>query len=214
MARIATQVMLGKKLSDLKLRRRPIPHFGVKEAVFPFNMFPEVDPLLGPEMRSTGEVLGMAINPGQAFYKAQEATGLKLPLEGTVLISVSRRDRAGVIEAAQRFAELGFSIKATEGTCKYLSDNGIKAEEILKLHEGRPNLMDALHNEEIQLVINTPIGKRGAVDDSYIRKTAIKYNLPYITSTAAAIAAANGIAKFREKKSEVKSLQEYHADIL
>ena len=214
MARLATQVMLGKKLSDLKLRRRPIPHFGVKEAVFPFNMFPEVDPLLGPEMRSTGEVLGMAINPGQAFYKAQEATGLKLPLEGTVLISVSRRDRAGVIEAAQRFAELGFSIKATEGTCQYLSDNGIKAEAILKLHEGRPNLIDALHNEEIQLVINTPIGKRGAVDDSYIRKTAIKYNLPYITSTAAAIAAANGIAKFREKKSEVKSLQEYHADIL
>jgi carbamoyl-phosphate synthase large subunit len=213
MARLATQILLGKKLSDLKLRRRPIPHFGVKEAVFPFNMFPEVDPLLGPEMRSTGEVLGMAANPGRAFYKAQEATKLKLPLEGAVLISVSRRDRAGVIEAAQRFAKAGFTIKATDGTCQFLSDNGIKAEPVLKRHEGRPNLIDAIQNGEIHLVINTPIGKRSAIDDSYIRKAAIKHGLPYITSTAAAIAAAKGITAIREKRREVRSLQEYHADI-
>ncbi len=213
MARLATQILLGKKLSDLNLKRRPIPHFGVKEAVFPFNMFPEVDPLLGPEMRSTGEVLGMAADSGRAFYKAQEATKLKLPLEGAVLISVSRRDRAGVIEAAQGFAKAGFTIRATEGTCQYLADNNIKAELILKRHEGRPNLIDAIENGEIQLVINTPIGKRSAIDDSYIRKAAIKHSLPYITSTAAAIAAAKGITAFREKKSEVKSLQEYHADI-
>lgn len=213
MARLATQILLGKKLSDLKLKRKLIPHYGVKEAVFPFNMFPEVDPLLGPEMRSTGEVLGMAGNSGRAFYKAQEATKLKLPLEGTVLISVSRRDRAGVIEAAQRFAKIGFTIKATEGTCQYLSDNGISAEKILKIHEGRPNLVDAITNGEIHLVVNTPIGKRSAEDDSYIRKAAIKHNIPYITSTAAAIAAAKGIAAYREKKGEVKSLQEYHADI-
>jgi carbamoyl-phosphate synthase large subunit len=213
MARLATQILLGKKLSDLNLRRRPITHFGVKEAVFPFNMFPEVDPLLGPEMRSTGEVLGMAANSGRAFYKAQEATKLKLPLEGAVLISVSRRDRAGVIEAAQRFVKAGFTIRATEGTCKYLTDNGIKAELILKRHEGRPNLIDAIQNGEIQLVINTPIGKRSAIDDSYIRKAAIKHSLPYITSTAAAIAAVKGISAVREKKSEVRSLQEYHADI-
>ena len=176
-------------------------------------MFPEVDPLLGPEMRSTGEVLGMAGHSGRAFYKAQEATKLKLPLEGTVLISVSRRDRAGVIEAAQEFENAGFTIRATKGTCAYLAENGIKAEEILKLHEGRPNLIDAIENGEIQLVVNTPIGKRSAIDDSYIRKTAIKHSLPYITSTAAAIAAARGIKACREKKSEIKSLQEYHADI-
>jgi len=213
MANLATQVMLGKKLSDMKLKRKPIPHYGVKEAVFPFNMFPEVDPLLGPEMRSTGEVLGMAGDSGSAFYKAQEATKLKLPMEGAVLISVSRRDRDGVIEVARQFSKIGFAIRATEGTCKYLSDNGIKSEKILKLHEGRPNLIDAIENGEIQLVVNTPIGKRSAIDDSYIRKTAIKHNLPYITSTAAAIAAAKGIAAYREKKREVKSLQEYHADL-
>ena len=214
MARLATQIMLGKKLSDLKLIRKPIPHYGVKEAVFPFNMFPEVDPLLGPEMRSTGEVLGMAVNPGCAFYKAQEATKSKLPLQGTVLISVSRRDRAGVIEAARCFAAAGFTIKATEGTYQFLSDNGVTAEKILKLHEGRPNLVDAIKNGEIQLVVNTPIGKRSAIDDSYIRKAAIKFNVPYITSTAAAIAAARGIAAFREKKSVIRSLQEFHEDIV
>jgi carbamoyl-phosphate synthase large subunit len=213
MARIATKIMLGKKLSDLKLRRKPLPHYGVKEAVFPFNMFPEVDPLLGPEMRSTGEVLGMADNSGRAFYKAQEATKLKLPLEGSVLISVSRRDKAGMVEAALRYAKIGFTIRATEGTCQYLTDNGIKAEKILKIHEGRPNLVDAIKNGEIHLVVNTPAGKRSAIDDSYIRKTAIRHNIPYITSITAAIAAAKGIEAAREKKGEVKSLQEYHADI-
>jgi carbamoyl-phosphate synthase large subunit len=213
MARYATQILLGKKLSDLKLMRKSIPHYGVKEAVFPFNMFPEVDPLLGPEMRSTGEVLGIDSHSGRAFYKAQEATKLKLPLEGTVLISVSRRDRDGVIKAAKQFSDMGFTIKATKGTCKFLADNGIESEEILKFHEGRPNLIDAIENGEIQLVINTPIGKRSAIDDSYIRKTAIKHGLPYITSTAAAIATATGIAEFRKKKSTVRSLQEYHQDI-
>ncbi len=213
MARLATQIMLGKKLSELKLTRKHIPHYGVKEAVFPFNMFPEVDPLLGPEMRSTGEVLGMAVNPGCAFYKAQEAAKSKLPLEGTVLISVSRRDRAGVIEAARCFAAAGFAIRATEGTFQYLSDNGVHSEKIMKLHEGRPNLVDAIKNGEIQLVVNTPIGKRSAIDDSYIRKAAIKFNVPYITSPAAAIAAARGIAAFREKKSVIRSLQEFHEDI-
>jgi carbamoyl-phosphate synthase large subunit len=213
MARIATKIMLGKKLRDLKLGDKPIPHYGVKEAVFPFNMFPEVDPLLGPEMRSTGEVLGMADNPGRAFYKAQEATKLKLPLEGSVLISVSNRDKAGVIEAARLYAKIGFTVRATEGTCQHLVDNGIKAEKILKIHEGRPNLVDAIKNGEIHLVVNTPAGKLSAIDDAYIRKTAIRYNIPYITSIAASIAAAKGIEAAREKKGEVKSLQEYHADI-
>ncbi len=213
MARLATQLMLGKKLADLALTRKPIPHFGVKEAVFPFNMFPEVDPLLGPEMRSTGEVLGMAENYGLAFYKAQEATLQRLPMDGTVLISVSERDRTGGLEAAKQFSELGFKIRATDGTHAHLKEHGIKSQPIKKMHEGRPNIVDAIKNREINLVVNTPTGKLSAIDDSYIRKAAIKYKVPYITTTAAAVAAARGIAAQRERKSEVKSLQQYHSDI-
>jgi carbamoyl-phosphate synthase large subunit len=213
MARLATQVMLGKKLSELNLQRRPIPHYGVKEAVFPFDMFPEVDPLLGPEMRSTGEVLGMADNAGLAFYKAQEAAKQRLPLEGTVLVTVNEMDRARAVEVARRFADLGFALKATVGTSQYLAERGIDAEVILKQHEGRPNIVDAINNGEIQLVVNTPSGKLSVEDDSYIRKAAIKYKVPYITTTAAAVSAAKGIAAYREGQGKVKSLQEYHADI-
>jgi len=213
MARLATQVMLGKKLDELKLQRKPVSHFGVKEAVFPFNMFPEVDPVLGPEMRSTGEVLGMANNSGIAFYKAQEAANQRLPKEGTVLITVAERDKAGALETARQFVELGFKIKATEGTHKYLAEHGIHAEPILKIHEGRPNIADAIKNGEIQLVVNTPSGRLSVTDDSYIRKAAIKYKVPFITTTAAAIAAAKGITAYRKEKGEVRSLQEYHSDI-
>jgi len=213
MARLATQVMLGKKLDELKLQRKPVSHFGVKEAVFPFNMFPEVDPVLGPEMRSTGEVLGMANNSGIAFYKAQEAANQRLPKEGTVLITVAERDRAGAMETARQFVELGFKIRATEGTHKYLAEHGIHAEPILKIHEGRPNIADAIKNGEIQLVVNTPSGRLSVTDDSYIRKAAIKYKVPFITTTAAAIAAAKGIAAYRKEKGEVRSLQEYHSDL-
>jgi carbamoyl-phosphate synthase large subunit len=213
MARLATQVMLGKKLSEMDLQRRPIPHFGVKEAVFPFDMFPEVDPVLGPEMRSTGEVLGMADNAGLAFYKAQEAAKQQLPQEGTVLITVNELDRARALEVARRFADLGFALKATVGTRQYLAEHNIQAEPILKQHEGRPNIVDAINNGEIQLVVNTPSGKLSAEDDSYIRKAAIKCKIPYITTTAAAVSAAKGIAAYREGHGKVKSLQEYHADI-
>jgi len=213
MARIATQVILGKKLSELNLQRRPIPHFGVKEAVFPFDMFPEVDPVLGPEMRSTGEVLGMAENAGLAFYKAQEAARQRLPSEGTVLITVSELDRTRALEVAQRFSELGFALKATVGTRNYLAEHGIESELILKRHEGSPNITDAIANGEIQLVVNTPSGKLSVWDDSYIRKAAIKYKVPYITTTTAAVSAAKGIAAHRKGHGEVRSLQEYHADI-
>ena len=213
MARLATQVMLGSTLADLSLVRRPVPHFGVKEAVFPFNMFPEVDPILGPEMRSTGEVLGMAENYGEAFFKAQVAASQFLPLEGTVLITVSERDRPGALEAARRFAEEGFSIVATEGTQKFFAENGVVAAPILKEHEGRPNITDAIKNREIHLVVNTPVGKTGAHDDSYIRKAAIKYKVPYITTTAAAIAAVKGISAMRKGHGSVRSLQHYHARI-
>jgi len=213
MARIATQLMLGKKLKDLNLKRRLIPHFGVKEAVFPFNMFPEVDPLLGPEMRSTGEVLGIAKSFGLAYFKAEEAAQPPLPMGGTVLITVSDRDRPAVFEVAKQFADLGFKIKATAGTRQFLIGKGIVSEPILKMHEGRPNIVDAIKNREIQLVINTPAGKLSQYDDSYIRKAAIKYKVHYITTLAAALAAAKGIAAYREGKGEVKSLQSYHADI-
>ena len=213
MARLATQVMLGKKLKELHLKPRSFRHFGVKEAVFPFNMFPEVDPLLGPEMRSTGEVLGLADSFGLAFFKAQEAAQQLLPSEGTVLITVSERERPAVLEVAEKFVELGFQIKATIGTHRFLADHGIKSEHILKMHEGRPNIVDGIKNKEIQLVINTPSGKLSKYDDSYIRKTAIKYKIPYVTTLAAAIAAAKGIAACRQGKGNVRSLQSYHTDI-
>ncbi|MFH1595079.1 MAG: carbamoyl-phosphate synthase large subunit [Pseudomonadota bacterium] len=213
MARVATQVMLGKTLADLDLKPRVIPHFGVKEAVFPFNMFPEVDPILGPEMRSTGEVLGMADSFGLAFYKAQEAAKQTLPCEGTVLITVSEKDRPAVLEVARQFADLGFKIKATKGTHGFLGEQGIASELILKMHEGRPHIVDGIKSQEIQLIVNTPSGKLSKHDDSYIRKSAIKYKIPYITTLSGALAAARGIAEFRRERGKVRSLQSYHADI-
>jgi carbamoyl-phosphate synthase large subunit len=220
MARIATEIMLaaetGNKSSVNSLVAKKIPHFGVKEAVFPFNMFHEVDPVLGPEMRSTGEVLGIADSFGLAYYKAQEATQTPLPISGTVLISVTDQDKPAVLETAREFTKLGFKLKATEGTHNFLKENGIISQEIRKLFEGRPNIVDSITNKEINLVINTPSGKRSQQDDSYIRKTAIKYNVPYITTLAAALASAKGIAAYKENNFQeinIKSLQEYHADI-
>ncbi len=213
MARLATQSMLGKKLADLNLKQKTIPHFGVKEAVFPFNMFPEVDPLLGPEMRSTGEVLGLADSFGLAYFKAQEATQQSLPTEGTVLITVANADKPEALKVAIEFQKLGFKIRATEGTCSFLLDNGVTAEHVLKMHEGRPNIGDAIKNGDIQLIINTPAGKLSKHDDSYIRKAAINYKIPYVTTTAAALAAAKGIAAYRENPGAVRSLQKYHSDI-
>jgi carbamoyl-phosphate synthase large subunit len=213
MAKIATRLMNGEKLSSLNLERRPVRHFGVKESVFPFNMLPEVDPLLGPEMRSTGEVLGLASSPGLAFFKAQEAAGQTLPQEGAVLISVARRDREGLLAVAKEFKELGFSIVATEGTRNYLDESGIEAAFVNKLHEGRPNIMDLIMNGELQLIINTPAGTESEYDDSYIRKNAIKYRIPYITTLAAALSAADGIAERKSGSAETKSVQQYHQDI-
>jgi carbamoyl-phosphate synthase large subunit len=214
MARIATEVMLGKKLKDMNLKQKKYSHIGVKEAVFPFNMFHEADPILGPEMRSTGEVLGIADSFGLAYYKAQEAAGQKLPVKGTVLVTVSEKDKKkSIVEAIKRFKDLGFRIFATSGTKKYLDKNGIEVELINKMQEGRPNIIDAIHNKEINLIINTPIGKGAAYDDSYIRKAAIKYKITYVTTIAAALAASEGIKAYVENKGSVKSLQEYHAEI-
>jgi len=212
MVRLATQVMTGTKLAELDLKLKKIPFFGVKEAVFPFRMFPEVDPLLRPEMKSTGEVLGIADSFGLAFWKAQEAV-TPLPTEGTVLITVSERDKQAVGNVASQFAQLGFKIKATAGTHAFLTSLGISSEPILKEHEGNPNVTDAIKNNEIHLVINTPAGKLSTHDDSYIRKAAIRYRVPYITTLAAAIAAIKGISAYHEGKSDVRSLQDYHNDI-
>ncbi|MHC4708396.1 MAG: carbamoyl-phosphate synthase large subunit, partial [Planctomycetota bacterium] len=213
MARAATQLMLGKKLSDLDLKHRSIPHFGVKESVFPFNMFPEVDPLLGPEMRSTGEVLGMADSFDLAFFKSQQAAKQQLPSKGAVLITVTDSDKAAALEISKEFQKLGFKIITTNGTHSFLEKNGLKTELVLKMHEGRPNIVDSIKNGEIQLVINTPSGKLSKHDDSYIRKAAINYKVPYITTTAAAAAAAKGIAASHNGDSSIRSLQSYHSDI-
>jgi carbamoyl-phosphate synthase large subunit len=213
MARIATQLMLGRKLADLNIKQSTFSHFGVKESVFPFNMFQEVDPILGPEMRSTGEVLGLADSFGLAFYKAEEAAQQVLPSEGRVLITVNDQDKGGALEVARAFKQMGFEILATGGTQAFLAANNIPAVKILKAHEGRPNIVDAVMNGEINLVINTPAGRLSQTDDSYIRKASIKYKVPYITTIAAAVAAAKGIAAFRQGHGRAKSLQDYHSDI-
>lgn len=220
MARVATEIMLkslaGEKFSLNSLAPKTPPHFGVKEAVFPFNMFPEVDPILGPEMRSTGEVLGIADSFGLAYYKAQEATQSPLPTSGTVLISVNDQDKQMALQIAREFVEIGFKIKATSGTHKFFAENGVNSMVIKKIHEGRPHIADDITNKEINLVINTPSGKRSQHDDSYIRKSAIRYQVPYITTMAAALASARGIAAFKDNnysEGKMKSLQEYHADI-
>ncbi len=214
LARLATQVMLGKKLTDFdELKPKKIPYFGVKEAVFPFNMFPEVDPLLGPEMRATGEVMGLADTFGLAFYKAQEAAGYKLPFAGNVLLTIAKKDRENLLPVAQKIRDLGLNILATEGTSGFLKEHGIESTVIKKLYEGRPNISDAIKNNEIQLIINTPIGKDSMYDDSYIRMDAIQKKVPYVTSLAAAQATVSGIEEMKDKKIVPKSLQEYHQDL-
>jgi carbamoyl-phosphate synthase large subunit len=218
MVRLATQVitseLTGQPSPVPELREHKFAHCGVKEAVFPFNMFQEVDPILGPEMRSTGEVLGIAANFGEAFYKAQEATQTRLPLTGTVLMSVNDNDKPEILDIARGFKEIGFNILATGGTYWWLKANGVEARKINKVYEGSPNISDALENGEIDIVINTPIDKQGAYDDSYIRKNAIKGHLAYVTTMAAARATLSGIRTMKEeKKLGVKSLQEFHREI-
>ena len=212
---IITSELTGRKSPVPELKEREIPYFGVKEAVFPFNMFQEVDPLLGPEMRSTGEVLGLSRSLGGAFFKAEEGAKADLPLEGTVLISVNKQDKAEVVDIARSFANDGFKLIATEGTCKLINEAGIECEQVKKLQEGRPNILDLITNGNIQLIVNSPVGKDSAMDDSYLRKAAIKAKIPYITTIAAASAAADGIRHLKKHKfSDVKSLQDWHKEIV
>ncbi|MBP5599363.1 MAG: carbamoyl-phosphate synthase large subunit [Lachnospiraceae bacterium] len=211
---IVTRELTGKPSPVPSLKKTKIPYHGVKEAVFPFNMFPEVDPVLGPEMRSTGEVLGISENVGEAFFKAQEATQTCLPLEGTALISVNDKDKAELPEVVKILADAGFDFVATGRTYELIKDLGYTVKKVAKIYEGRPDVSDYIINKEVQLVINTPIGKKSAHDDSYIRKAAIKAKVPYITTMAAAKATAIGIKAVKDGNvSEVKSLQELHASI-
>ncbi|MCI9454623.1 MAG: carbamoyl-phosphate synthase large subunit [Dorea sp.] len=211
---IITSELTGRPSPVAGLKEKAIPYYGVKEAVFPFNMFQEVDPVLGPEMRSTGEVLGLSPSYGEAFYKAQEATQSKLPLSGTVLISVNRKDKAEVAEVAGMFAEDGFRILATGNTYEIIREAGIEAEKVKKLYEGRPNILDMITNGKIDLIVNSPVGKDSVHDDSYLRKAAIKAKIPYITTIAAARVTANGIRYMNEHgRGDVKSLQQLHSEI-
>lgn len=219
MVQIATDIMTapytGRKSPVPELKEKKFAHYGVKEAVFPFNMFPEVDPLLGPEMRSTGEVLGISSDFGDAFYKAEEATQSKLPVSGTALLSISDRDKGELIEVAKGLHECGFALMATEGTCAMIQEAGIPVSKIAKIDEGRPNILDVITNKTITLIINTPNDKKGATDDSYIRKAAIKNKVTYMTTMAAAKATVEGIRSAQKHhKLPVKSLQEFHSEIV
>ncbi len=216
MVPLATQI-LTSSLTGLpspvpELKEQVIPYYGVKEAVFPFNMFQEVDPILGPEMRSTGEVLGLAETAGEAFFKAEEAASAALPTKGAVLISVNTGDKPEVAEIARSFSADGFKIYATGGTCELLRNAGIEAEYVKKAYEGRPNVRDLIVNGDVQLVINTPAGKSDPNNDSYVRRSAIKAKIAYITTMAAARAAADGIHYLKAHgDGEVRSLQEWHS---
>lgn len=215
MADIATRLMTyeltGARPDVTKYEEKEHPYYGVKEAVFPFNMFPEVDPLLGPEMRSTGEVLGLGETFGMAYYKAEEAANAKLPLRGTALVSVNKKDRPDALEVAKQLHHLGFEIVSTQGCAGYFNENGAPCRAMKKLQEGRPNIYDAMVNGQIDLIVNTPAGKQSKYDDSYLRKTAINKRIPYITTMSAALASAKGIqAVLSKESSPLKSLQEYH----
>ncbi|HAW50636.1 TPA: carbamoyl phosphate synthase large subunit [bacterium] len=212
-ARIATYLMLGKKLQDFpELKKKKFSHIGVKETVFSFGMFPDVDPILGPEMKATGEVMGIAETFGLSFYKAQEAAGSKLPLEGNVLLTVADKDKLALLPVAKRIHKLGFNIYATKGTSKYLKENDIPNTVIKTIHEGRPNIADAIKNRNIHLIINTPIGRTSKYDDSYIRMMAVQNKIPYVTSISAAWASVEGIEAAKRCKILPKSIQEYHKE--
>jgi carbamoyl-phosphate synthase large subunit len=213
LAKLATRVMMGEKLRDLDpWSMRKGGYYSVKESVFPFNRFPGVDVLLGPEMRSTGEVMGMDDAPGMAFMKAQLAAGLRLPTSGTVFLSVNDRDKPSMLPVAKAFEAMGFRILATSGTLHYLEENGVQAERALKVKEGRPNVVDEIKNNRIDLVINTVAGKKTVRDSKAIRQTTLLYNVPYTTTVAGARATAQAIREMQSAGVGVCCLQDYYSN--
>jgi carbamoyl-phosphate synthase large subunit len=214
LAKLATKVMLGKTLEELGLTREIIPgYISVKEAVLPFDRFPDVDTLLGPEMKSTGEVMGIDSDFGSAFSKAQMGAGQYLPAKGTIFISVQDRDKAAVLDIARRFTELGFDIMATRGTADYLQAKGLASRFVYKVSTGRPHVVDAIKNREIHLVINTGTGDETKRDGYEIRRAALQFKLPYATTIAGARAICQGVAALKERRLEVRSLQAYHQSL-
>ncbi|MBU2462199.1 carbamoyl phosphate synthase large subunit, partial [bacterium] len=214
LANLATKVILGKKLKELRFTQEVIPaHVSVKEVVFPFTRFPGVDTILGPEMRSTGEVMGIDSSFGMAFAKSQIAAGQLLPKEGTIFISVKDRDKPVILPAVERLVKLGFSLVGTEGTWKFLSERGFKMGQVKKVGEGRPDVVDLMKNGEIALVINTPSGKKPRQDEVKIRTNAYLNSIPIITTAQGVLAAADGIDSLIKDELKVKSIQEYHAEI-
>jgi carbamoyl-phosphate synthase large subunit len=211
LAKMATKVMLGSSLEMLDFTREQVPtHLSVKEAVLPFDRFPGVDTLLGPEMKSTGEVMGLGADFGSAYAKAQLGANQRLPVEGTVFISVTDADKAAVVPVARQFYDLGFTVLATSGTCTYLQDHGIAARHINKLAQGRPHVEDAIKNGEIQMVINTGMGGGAHKDGFVIRRAALKFAIPYVTTVAGALAVSKAVAAMKTQPLTVCSLQEYH----
>jgi carbamoyl-phosphate synthase large subunit len=214
LASLAARVMMGESLADVGLTEEIVPTYvSVKEAVFPFNKFVGTDPVLGPEMRSTGEVMGIADSFGWSFAKAQLAASNALPLEGCVLITVNDHDKATVTPIARRFQELGFRVLATTGTAKYLRARGIPVTSVFKVHEGRPSCLDFIVNGDVQLLINTPLGKHSQVDDYTLREAALRNKIAYTTTMSAANAAVDAILALRSRKPSVKSLQEWQREI-
>jgi carbamoyl-phosphate synthase large subunit len=203
--------MVGKTLAEMGLAVEPlIPYVAVKEAVFPFSKLPNVDVLLGPEMRSTGEVMGVADSFGMAFAKAQTAAGGALPLQGTIFVTVNDNDKRTVLPIVRRFHEMGFRIVATDGTMRYLRQRGVPADRVFKVYEGRPNVVDLVVSGGVQLLINTPLGKLTQRDDYVIRRSAITHNVPYMTTMSAASAACDAILALRSRDGSVCCLQEWY----
>jgi len=210
LAKIGTKVMIGMKLNEMNLpRESETRHVAVKESVFPFEKFPGVDYLLGPEMRSTGEVMGIDFDFGLSFAKAQLAAGMRLPLSGTVFISVNDKDKQTVLPMAKRFEELGFDIIATKGTYEFLSGCGVQCQRTYKVNEGRPDIADSIRNRAVQLMINTPLGKKSQYDDYAMRRAALVYNVPYITTLSGVSAAVEGIDALKKRRLTVRHLGDY-----
>ena len=211
LAKLATKVLLGRKLKDLGFTKEVIPkHISIKESVFPFNRFPGVDVILGPEMKSTGEVMGIDKDFGRAYIKSQLAAGQKIPKKGNVFISVRDKDKRQIIFIAKKIAELGFNVYASLGTANVIRKSGIKVKVLPKIAEGRPNILDLMKDGKIQLLINTPSGRIPRQDEVKIRSHVILYNIPYTTSISAAQATVNGIEVLLKNDLEVKPLQAYH----
>jgi carbamoyl-phosphate synthase large subunit len=210
LAKLASLIMSGKTLEELGFTKEVIPsHIAVKEAVLPFNKFPGTDTILGPEMRSTGEVMGIDSDFGRAFAKAEMGAGEILPLTGTVFVSMNDRDKQAAVPVVKEFIDLGFTLMATEGTRRILQENGLEVELVLKLHEGRPHVLDAIKNRKIQLIVNTPSGEEAQTDAKLIRRTALTYKIPIITTIAGAKATVAAIRSLQTTTLDVKVIQEY-----